>query len=68
MVYLSAVHGYKNNIRLHDSHTDGLVARLTAQLASYPTLYYVVVTAVRRTKHLNAKLLRVSNNNELLAR
>lgn len=31
-------------------------------------MYDVVVTAVRRTKHLDAKLLRVSNNNELLAR
>lgn len=44
-----------------------LAAKLTAQLASYPTLCYVVVTAVRRTKHLDAKLLHVSNNNEQLA-
>lgn len=34
-----------------------LAARLTAKLAGYPTLYYVVVTAVRRTKHSDAKTL-----------
>lgn len=38
------------------SNAQKLTSMLTAKLASYPTLYYVVVTAVRRTKHSDAKL------------
>ncbi len=59
----------RNNISLTARLVHGrLAARLTAKIASYPTLYYVVVTAVRRTKHSDAKLLRVSHGNKKRAR
>lgn len=47
----------------YTAHTRQLASRLTAKLASHPTLYCVVVTAVRRTKHSNTKLLPVSCSN-----
>lgn len=48
----------------YKTDTRQLAPRLTAKLASYPTLYYVVVTAVRRRKHFGAKLLCVSYGNK----